>query len=225
MYRFTHLVISLPLFIASIAMAPIKPALAETVGIERALELLAKSTVVDAKCHVLSAAEREELSRYVSRAEVSAAEKTTLEITRSSLATGRKAGQAMTCGAVASADVRDTLRAAREAIKSLSKNDKIAATSPVLQDQPQPAIKGKLSNYARITEAYFLERRCTYLSDRQISEFYKAVLRNHRAAMAQFGRSAVYQARKTAESRADGQKCNATGRARVAASYAEIASR
>jgi hypothetical protein len=225
MYKFAHLVISLPLLVTSFAMTPWKSAAAETVGIERALELLAKSTVVDAKCQILTPAEREELSRYVSRAEVSAAEKTTIEITQSSLATGKKAGQAMSCGAMASADVRDTLQAAREAIKSLSKNDKVAAAYPALQEQPEPAIKGKLSNYARITEAYFLERRCTYLSNRQISEFYKAVVRNHRAAMAQFGRSAVFQARKTAESRADAQKCNASGRARVTASFAEIASR
>ncbi len=222
MSKFSHLVISIPLLITSLVGVTQKPAFAETVGIERALELLAKSTVVDARCHILSAAERDELSRYVSRAEVSAAEKTTLEVTRSSLASGRKEGQATACGSLASADVRDTLRAAREAIKSLSKNGKRWAETPA---DAQPATKGKLSNYARITEAYFLERRCTYLSDRQISSFYKAVVKNHRDAMAQFGRSAVFQARKTAEIRADGQKCNATGRARVNASFAEIASR
>jgi hypothetical protein len=40
----------------------VKPTLAETVWIERALELLAKSAVVDQSWHILSPGERDELS-------------------------------------------------------------------------------------------------------------------------------------------------------------------
>jgi hypothetical protein len=231
MSKYAQLAISLPLLALPFSTFVVKPAVAETVGIERALELLAKSTVVDAKCHILSAPERDELSRYISRAEVAAAEKTSLAVTRSSLSAGKKMGQATVCGAQASAEVKDTLSAAREAIKSVAKRESVAAAAPADMTKPEnttgqpPATTGKLSSYARITEAYFLERRCTYLSGPEIASFYKAVLKNHYAAVAQFGKPAVTAARKNAEIRATAQSCNSAGEARVNAGYAEVASR
>ena len=95
-----------------------KPALAETVGLERALELLAKSVVVDNKCNVLTLSERDELSNYVAKAEVAAAEKTTVAVTRSALSAGQSQGRAETCGEEASQEVKATLTAARDAINA-----------------------------------------------------------------------------------------------------------
>ena len=236
MSKYAQLAIALPLLALPLSTLAIKPAFAETVGIERALELLAKSTVVDAKCHVLSAPEHDELSTYISRAEVAAAQKTSLATARSSLSAGTKMGEAEVCSRTASAEVKDTLNAAREAIKYLAKHQNMAASAPPATIAPAenaaavaplapPATTGKLSDYARITEAYFLERRCTYLSSPEIASFYKAVLKNHYAAISQFGKPAVSIARKNAEIRANAQSCSGAVRARVNASYAEVASR
>ena len=118
MLKFSQFLITLPILALPLTALATKPALAETVGIERALELLAKSAVVDNKCNVLTVSERDELSTYVAKAEVAAAEKTTLDVTRSALSAGKKQGQAATCGTEASYEVKQTLVAAREAINA-----------------------------------------------------------------------------------------------------------
>jgi hypothetical protein len=76
-----------------------------------------------------------------------------------------------------------------------------------------------------VTQAYFLERKCSYLSKREIMSFYKAVLRNHRAAISQFGKASVSGARRIAEAQANAQRCNSAGEARIRAGYSEVASR
>jgi hypothetical protein len=237
--KYAQLVISLPLLLLPLSILPVKSALAETVGVGRALELLAKSTAIDTKCNVLSTAEREELSSYTSRAEIAGAEKTSVESTRAALASGRKAGFSTICSPQASADVKDTLNAARDAISAVAQNDATMQPNP---EKPRiiakktaslaaaPAVKkpqaiGKLSAYTRVTEAYFLERKCTYLSKGQIMSFYKAVLRNHRAAISQFGKASVSSAKKIAEANANAQSCNGAGEALVQAGFSEIASR
>ncbi len=242
MLKYSQLVISLPFLVLPFTALPMKSALAETVGIERALELLAKSMTVDGKCNVLSADEHDELSRYTSRAEVSGAEKTSLENTRSALETGRKAGLVTTCSAQASSDVRDTLNAARDAIRTIAQSDAAAPPlSGVVPTRQKPVAKvqkpiietaskklpavGKLTSYRRVTEAYFLERRCAYLSKRQITSFYKAVLKNHLIAISQFGRAEVSKAKKAAEAQANAQRCNIASEARIRAGYSEVASR
>jgi hypothetical protein len=231
--NYARLVISLPLLLLPIGTLPVKSALAETVGIDRALELLAKTAAVDRKCNVLSARERDELSNYTSRAEISGAEKTSVANTRAALAAGQSAGLATTCDARASADVRDTLIAARDAIRAVAENAPEAAVarekpvsvkvSPVKTKKADKS--GKLSAYTRVTQAYFLERKCTYLSKREIMSFYKAVLRNHRAAISKFGKASVSGAKRIAEAQANAQRCNSAGEARIRAGYSEVASR
>ena len=238
--NYARLVISLPLLLLPLSALPLKSAVAETVGIDRALELLAKSTAVDRKCNVLSARERDELSNYTSRAEISGAEKTSVANTRAALAAGQSAGLATTCDTQASADVRDTLSAARDAIRAVAQTTPEPAVSP---EKPVARVKkpvsaevsvveikksgksDKLSAYTRVTQAYFLERKCTYLSKREIMSFYKAVLRNHRAAISQFGKASVSGARRIAEAQASAQRCNSAGEARIRAGYSEVASR
>ena len=109
MLKFSQFLITLPVLVLPFTALATKPTLAETVGMERALELLAKSTVVDSKCNVLTVSERDELSTYVAKAEVAGAEKTTLAVTRSALTSGRKEGQAAPCGTEANNEVRETL--------------------------------------------------------------------------------------------------------------------
>ena len=223
MLKFSQFLITLPVLVLPLAALATKPALAETVGIERALELLAKSAVVDNKCNVLTVSERDELSTYVAKAEVAAAEKTTLEGTRSALSAGKKQGQAAPCGTEASYEVKQTLVAAREAINAATQEESVQA-EPVAAI-PAPAAKSSLSAFGRVIEVYFLERRCTYLSKRKINSFYRAVVRNHYAVVSEFGKPAVSKVMKAAEARSNYQSCNGVGEARVKAGLAEIASR
>ena len=223
MPKFSQFLITLPLLALPFATLASKPALAETVGLERALELLAKSVVVDNKCNVLTVSERDELSNYVAKAEVAAAEKTTVDVTRSALSAGQSQGRAETCGDEASQEVIETLTAAREAINTAEReNSKVA--KPALA-APLPASRGSLSVYGRIIETYFLERRCTFLSRRKMNSFYKAVVRSHRAVISEFGKSAVSKVMKSAEARSNYQRCNGEGQARVKAGFSEVASR
>ena len=223
MLKFSQFLITLPLLALPLAALAPKPALAETVGFERALELLAKSVVVDNKCNVLTVSERDELSNYIAKAEVAAVEKTTVDVTRSALSAGQSQGRAETCGAEASQEVKETLTAAREAINSAEQGDN-SAVEPT-RAVATPAPRGGLSVYGRIIETYYLERRCAFLSRRKMNSFYKAVVRSPQAAISEFGKSAVSKIMKSAEARSNYQNCNGVGEARVKAGFAEVASR
>ena len=223
MLKFSQFLITLPILALPLASLASKPVLAETVGLERALELLAKSVVVDNRCNVLTLSERDELSNYVAKAEVAAAEKTTVDVTRSALSAGRSEGLATVCGSGASQEVVETLTAARDAINAAEQDDS-AVAEPALA-VPTPAPRSSLSVYGRIIETYFLERRCTFLSRRKMNSFYKAVVRDHQAVVSEFGKSAVSKVMKSAEARSNHQSCNGVGKARVKAGFAEVASR
>lgn len=223
MPKFSQFLITLPLLALPLGALASKPALAETVGFERALELLAKSVVVDNKCNVLTVSERDELSNYVAKAEVAAAEKTTIDVTRSALSAGQSQGRAETCGVVASQEVKETLAAAREVINAVGQDNSSAAEPTRTVATPAP--RGGLSVYGRIIETYYLERRCTFLSRRKMNSFYKAVVRSHRAVISEFGKPAVSKVMKSAEARSNYQRCNGMSEARVKAGFAEIASR
>lgn len=223
MLKFPRFLIILPAVALPLAALATKPVFAETVGIGRALELLAKSAVVDKKCNVLTVSERDELSTYVAKAEVAAVEKTTLDVTRSALSAGKKQGQAASCGTEASGEVRQTLVAAREAISAAAQEEGNQA-EPVAAVQA-PTAKNNLSAYGEVIEVYFLERRCGYLSKRKINSFYKAVVRNHYAAVSEFGKPAVSKVMKAAEARSNYQACDGVGKARVKAGFAQVASR
>ena len=224
MLKFSQFLITLPILAMPLTALATKPALAETVGIERALELLAKSAVVDNKCNILSVSERDELSTYVAKAEIAATEKTTLKVARSALSAGKKQGQAATCGTEASYEVKQTLVAAREAINAALEESEPSEAVAAVQ-APVPAAKNTLSAFEEVIEVYFLERRCTYLSKRKINLFYKAVVRNHGLAVSEFGKPAVSKVMKAAEARSNYQSCNGAGKARVKAGFAQVASR
>lgn len=222
MLKFSQFLVTLPILALSFATVGVKPALAETVGFERALELLAKSVVVDNKCNVLTVVERDELANYVAKAEVAAAERTTVDVTRSALSAGQSQGRAEACGEEARQEVKATLTAARDAINSAEQGD--GSAEPV-RNAAMPTPRGGLSVYGRTIETYYLERRCTFLSRRKMNSFYKAVVRSHHAAISEFGKSAVSKIMKSAEARSNYQSCNGVGEARVKAGLAEVASR
>ena len=220
MLKFSQFLITLPLLALPFSVLASKPVLAETVGFERALELLAKSVVVDNKCNVLTVSERDELSNYVAKAEVAAAERTTLDVTRSYFSAGQSQGRAETCGDEASQEVKETLIAAREAISSAEQDDSSAEPARTVAT---PTPRGSLSVYGRIIETYYLERRCAFLSRRKMNSFYRAVVRSHRAVISEFGKPAVSRVMKSAEARSNYQSCNGVGEARVKAGSAQVA--
>ena len=223
MLKFSQFLITLPILALPLASLGTKPALAETVGLERALELLAKSVVVDKRCNVLTGSERDELSNYVAKAEVAAAEKTTVAVTRSALSAGQSQGRAETCGEEAIQEVKATLTAARDAVNAAEQDD--GSASEPARTVATTVPRGGLSVYGRIIETYYLERRCAFLSRRKINSFYKAVVRSHRAAISEFGKPAVAKVMKSAEARSNYQRCNGQGEARVKAGFGEVASR
>ncbi len=225
MPKFSQFLITLPVMVLPLALAASEPVFAESVGIERALELLAKSKVANGKCAVLSMSESDELSGYVARAEVAAVEKTSLDATRSALNAGKAQGRAAPCGVEISREVRDTLVAAREAIKTADNTaGKASAEEPLVVAQAAvPRIS--LSTYNRIIETYFVERRCAYLSKRKMDAFYKAVMRGHQAVVSEFGKAMVSKIMKSAEARSNYQNCDGTGEARVKAGFDAVASR
>ena len=223
MLKFSQFLITLPILALPLAALASNPTLAETVGLERALELLAKSVVVDGKCNVLTVSERDELSNYVAKAEVAAAEKTTVNVTRSALSAGQSQGRAAACGAMASQEVKEILTAAREAVHAAEEESGPAAAPTLAVAAPAP--RSGLAVYGRIIETYYLERRCTFLSTRKMNSFYKAVVRSHRAVISEFGKSAVLSVMRSAETRSNYQGCNGEGEARVKMGFAEVASR
>lgn len=144
-------------------------------------------------------------------------------MTRSALSAGQSEGRAETCGQEASQEVKATLMAARDAINAAEQDD--GSASEPSRTVATPAPRGGLSVYGRIIETYYLERRCAFLSRRKMNSFYKAVVRSHRNAISEFGKSAVSKIMKSAEARSNYQRCNGAGEARVKAGFAEVASR
>jgi hypothetical protein len=159
---------------------------------ERARELLAKSTVVEKRWHILSPGERDELSGYVARAEVSATDKTALDVTRSSLGARSKACLATACGTLANPEVKETLRASHEALMALPGIQRVATSTLPAKNQQETAFSYGLESYGRLTQTCFVKRRCSDLNRRQVGLFYRAIIRSHHAAMLQFGKPARF---------------------------------
>ena len=80
-----------------------------------------------------------------------------------------------------------------------------------------------LAEYRRQVFAYYVERRCEYLSRRGIRAFWVAIIREHRAALSAYGRPAVASTVRRAEARASEMECGAKGRQLVRAEYANLA--
>lgn len=226
----TPLIAAAPLLMMQLAV----PAKAETVAVNEAVRLLAKARAADLKCEIFNADERDELSSYVARAEVAAVERGTVTAAQTALKQGGAEGEAAPCGGVLAKEARDTLAAARKAIAAAdaSEDDQAAeepgplpskakietAQKPKLEDTPLKQ-EGLMARYAAAAEAYYVERRCTYLSRREVGEFYAAIVSNHRAAVKRFGVSAVKAAIAKAESRAARQRCNSAAETRIASAY------
>lgn len=104
---------------------------AEAIGPERAAEMLAHAWMVDNRCNVLSKTERDALTGFVARAELSLAQLRSVDAARKAIGKGRASGTAAPCDQASAQLVRETLRVAMSATAGL-------AQAPAA---PLPAVK------------------------------------------------------------------------------------
>lgn len=231
MLRLAKLLITLPVLALPLwGAAPALKAEAVMTQID-ALRQLAKSRAADGKCRVLAPGEAEELSGYLARAEIAAAGRQSVGEVKSAISLGKTLGGGAACSANTSDEIKATLDAARQAMAAvkpsrLAEEDDVASEETVAPGRriraPQPR-NASLAAYGRQAFAYFVERRCEYLSHRDIRAFWAAVMREHRAALSAYGRRAVVRTVQQAQAEADRMECGARGRQIVRAEYTRLA--
>ncbi|MCA0434172.1 MAG: hypothetical protein LCH46_13020 [Proteobacteria bacterium] len=135
----------LRLFVASVFLST--AAVAAPISPERATELLARAQAINIKCLVLNESDRQELSDFVARAELSLAEKISVKAAKSALTKGRAIGRSATCGEASSQSVRDVLSAARKATSDgVMDSSGLAMNSEVSQDVKEAVDKALALN-------------------------------------------------------------------------------
>ena len=233
-----HLLISLPVLLVPAMIYSTAPATAQvvTVGPSDAVKILAQSQAADKKCRHLTAAEHEELSGYVAKAEVAAASRDNVALATSARRTGYKLGRAMACGNNSEELVRAALNAARIAMAQARRNAnrrKVKTASRALvtpvrarRRTAPPAFRASiatLSGYRTQAAAYYIERRCRHLSRAQVISFYRMIVADHNALLASQGAAAVARAKKSAVAIASGhQACGSRTAALVKNGYRAI---
>jgi hypothetical protein len=206
---------------------------AEEMGQMDALRLLAKSRAADSKCKVLSAGDSDELNAYVARAEVAAAARHSVSEIQSTISVGRTLGATAACSDRTSGEIGATLAAARQAMAAI-RQPKIAAVEDeetiapaprrkILQAEESRNVNVSLAAYGRHAFAYYVERRCEYLSRRDIRAFWVAIVREHKAALVAYGGPAVANTLRRARSQAEEMDCDSSSRQLVRAEYTRLA--
>lgn len=224
MRKFTQLVISLPLLVAPLAFVSVAPVKAEVqnVGATGAVRLLSQSVTADAKCRYLARNENAELNGYAAKAEIAAAGMTSVASAKQARRNGKKLGKTMICGQTGEGIVRATLDAARRAMAAVrthqSKRKVVLRKQPnrngVVRRQADRQINviinaSSLTRYRRVTEAYYLERRCQHLSRSKAVQFWKKIVSSHNAVLRKYSSSQVAKAKSGAEMAArDRGRCN-----------------
>ena len=212
---------------------------AQGVPAQQAVEILSRAKAADGKCQVLSAGERDELARYSARAEIAAASQVSVDKARGARSRGEAAGKAAECSTNTSADVRETLTAAREAIAATdakptaprasktkpARKEVLTPGKPAVRPAPQKPGGPGLSAYGEIIAAYYVERRCRHLSRGDANRFWRRVVTLHRATVARFGASAVAPLKRGAERQARRVSCGGTTLAQVKSGFGEVLSR
>ncbi|MGE0239626.1 MAG: hypothetical protein AB7S59_12980 [Parvibaculaceae bacterium] len=233
MLRLSKILIALPLVALPLS------GLAERAGAEAmmtqldALRLLAKSRAADGKCKILPTAEADELNGYLARAEIAAASRHSVSEAQSTIALGKALGDTVSCTAATSGEVGATLAAARQAmaaVKQPRRAEADAETNSGESPAPRPAERApesrrsaSLADYGRQAFAYYVERRCEYLSRRDIRAFWTAIVRQHKAALGAYGGPAVARMLKRVRAQAKEIDCDASGRQLVRSAYTKLA--
>jgi hypothetical protein len=231
MLRLAKLFISLPVLALPLWDAAPRAQAEVVLSQIDALRQLAKSTAANSKCNILPAPEAEELSNYLARAEIAAASRQSVGEARSAISIGKTLGGSAACSTNTSEEVKATLDAARQVVAVAAKPSDEAqedTIAPVATDRsrliaaPKPR-NASLAEYGQQAFAYFVERRCEYLSHRDVRAFWAAVVREHRAALSAYGRRAVVRTVRRAEAEAERMECGARSRQIVRAEYTRLA--
>jgi len=215
MRRFTPLIISLPLLAAPLIFSGVNPANAQgqDIGPIGAVKLLAQSGSADAKCNHLTSPEHVELKDYLAKAEIAAATIVSASLAQDARRSGKKLGKATVCGRGSEELVRATLDAARRAMaQAIAQQQAKPVVRKQAQKQPQKKkhqVRNKkprqilnatsLTRYRRVTEAYYLERRCQHLSRPKAVQFWKRIVSSHNAVLKKYSSAQVSKAKSGAE--------------------------
>jgi hypothetical protein len=250
---------------------------AESVPAEQAAEMLARAQSVDVKCNYLAAAQKDDLSRLVARAELALANRESIDATKATMQRGHEAGASVTCAEAEKQALNSILGAAREAEGPQAKAPavaeagkapvnaavEVAPPKPVVaavpdnpsvrqnKDMPQANIqppvqplkpiktvqvavpklvhaakpkplhiavvhkapvapkpvkaRGTLENYAKLTQTYYLARRCGKGS---ATKLYRSVVALHGQVMQGHSARQVASVLRSAEARASGTSCS-----------------
>ena len=226
MITLTRFLITIPVILLTPLAAGLRPALAEGAPAQQAVEILARAKAADNHCHVLSAAERDELGRYSARAEIAAASQVSVEAAQSARQRGETAGVSSGCSSVTEADIRETLVAAREAVAAGGSGNSRQRTRRIepVSAAPQKSAND-LARYGHLVEAYYLERQCRSLPKPQADRFWRAIVQLHRATVARNGARTVAPVMNRAERQARDSRCGSATLARIQDGYAEIRTR
>ena len=215
------------LLLSTLTMAMPLNASAEPIAAEQATELLARSQALEEKCKFLTAAQREELSAFVAKAEVAMVAKSSANSTKSLITIGRAQGKSATCTDAERADLIDIISAAQQATSrkievvqaSVANKPNVMATQiekskptisvfkKPIDVKPEP-IKTDFGQYAQLTQRYYLARRCNSMSYGAITGLYKNVVSTHRNVVANFGVPAVRNVMKQSEHKANAAICS-----------------
>ncbi len=237
MAKLRNLLITLPVIVVPVALLVARPAAAEMVSPTEALQILAKSDAASIKCGVLMSSERNELKQYVARAEIAAVRRLGPEEANATVATGRAAGKAVGCTPEATAEIYDALNAARVAVAqaeggrrtkpSLLPNSRSVRLSnpatPVIVERQPATPRGSLGRLQQVSTAYFIEKRCQFLSYSKAHGFWQSVLGAQSEAMAANTRSQVNSALKQARASAARISCDSRAARLVRSAYASLA--
>lgn len=233
MPRFSQLIVALPLMALPL-MGVASGAGAEPVTQLDALRLLAKSHATNGKCKMLAPNDADELNGYLARAEIAAASRNSVSEVQSSLSLGKALGNTASCSDQTRAEVASVLAAARQAMAQAAQPQRAALDDESRAENEPPATRAKLrkpeaqprsslAGYGRQAFAYYVERRCEYLSRREIRAFWAAIVREHRLALGAYGGAAVAGTLRRARAQADRIGCDAAGRQLVQSTYFKLA--
>ncbi|MDH3741019.1 MAG: hypothetical protein OER56_05420 [Hyphomicrobiales bacterium] len=192
-----------------------------------AVELLARSEAIDAKCQHLTSAEHQELRDYVARAEVAVAGQTSAKRAGNAVTKGAAAGKTTACGRDSEITVRATMDAARRAIAASDESQPQVAsntqTAALRTNAPARRANASTASYSRLAAAYYVERRCRHLSHAQAVDFWKRIVRLHNAVLSAQGPDALSRAKSRAIAKAKKmRRCNANSAKLVRISYRTI---
>src|SRR4029079_7005983 len=184
MTRLSYLLITLPLLGSPLSLLGAKHLAAATASPLEALGMLARSSAIESKCRMLDTRERYELNGYLASAEGASAARDPIEDAKSAIASGRRQGEAASCTADSKRELHDTLWAAREAmakVKSRSPSSKkinVGSAGNLSRPSGRPS-RGSLDAYESQAMAYFVERRCRHLGNREVRDFWLGIVRDY----------------------------------------------